>query len=87
METEKADKMFEELGYEKIADCKQEDISACIYENRKKYSIYNEIKIIIFHYKTKKITLDTDYISMQELQAINEKCKELGWFDEWGRNT
>ena len=72
-----ADKIFEELGYEKIED-NRTDI-ACIYVNYKKYSMFTTIVRVIFHYKTKKITVANEYMTMQELKAINKKCEELGW--------
>lgn len=73
----KADEMFEKLGYEKMEDSKTN--IGCIYVNYKKYSMFQTIVKIIFHYKTKKITIANEYMTMQELQAINEKVKELGW--------
>lgn len=36
---------------------------------------------IKFKHNEKRIYIDGD-ISMQELQAINMKCKEFGWSDE-----
>ena len=44
-----------------------------------KYTKYNLFsKEIYFHLKQKKIGLDGVF-TMQELQAINKKCEELGW--------
>lgn len=44
-----------------------------------KYTKYNLFsKEIYFHLKQKKVGLDGVF-TMQELQAINKKCKELGW--------
>lgn len=76
-----ADKMFEDLGYEwnmlvSVANGKQWGVS---YKNSK------TLAEIAFDYEDKEICtscFETDepvYIGMQELQAINEKCKELGW--------
>lgn len=76
-----ADKMFEELGYKK----KQETKDFVLYTK-------NEL-VISIHKKDKTIGINTDTgeeifgntiydyteISMQELQAIQMKCKELGW--------
>lgn len=75
----KADEMFEELGYEK-----QENDWAikCKYVKvleKTKYCIAFdsfERKIIVFGFKDREFRKE---ISMQELQAINEKVKELGW--------
>lgn len=47
------------------------------------YNIKTEDLIQFWYDKTvskyNKKTEETDYISMQELQAINKKCEELGW--------
>ena len=63
----KADKMFEELGYLKNEN---KDISIITYSG-------NETLIQIF-LNIKSIEI-ASIINMQELQAINEKVKELGW--------
>ena len=79
-----ADKMFEELGYEKIV----EDSIYIQYEFEGFYMdnvpFLNEIK---FDLKGKTILKeysngDSQEITLQELQAINKKCEELGWLDE-----
>lgn len=66
-----ADKMFEELGYGKCEDL------------RKIHYINKENERIVFNKDTRKFYKESyeyeDYITMQELQAINKKCKELGW--------
>lgn len=72
-----ADKMFEELGYEKNEDIRTD--LGCVYHTMVKHCIYNEFPKIIFHNKFKSISIQKDYITMQELQAINKKCEELGW--------
>lgn len=67
----KADEMFEKISYSKY-----EDLSKIHYFNK------NNEKIII-NKNTKEFYKESfkfeDYISMQELQAINKKCEELGW--------
>lgn len=78
----KADEMFEKLGYVK--------------KEEKSYTRYNKFgntyfgEIIDFDLKNKKFRLTNKtcqgnthfrYGSMKELEAINEKCKELGWLD------
>ena len=64
-----ADKMLKNLGFEI-----QKIENVCI--KCTKYSIY--IKEIYFHLKQKKVGLDGVF-TMQELQAVIKKCKELGW--------
>ena len=67
----KADKIFEELGY--IEHYKNIDNE--VYRTDSSHFLG---KTIIFQYKDKRICLP-QIINMQELQAINEKVKELGW--------
>ena len=69
----KADEMFKELGYKKQNNPEVEI----------KY-IKDSNHIIRFWKNPKSITKQSEdgwymSISMQELQAINEKVKELGW--------
>lgn len=64
-----ADKIFEELGYIKETD--DEDFIGYFYNGEKVIGFIKETKEII-----------ASRASMQELQAINAKCKELGWLDE-----
>lgn len=78
----KADEMFEELRY--------------IKKEEKNYIRYNNFgntyfgEIIDFDLKNKKFRLTNKtcqgnthfrYGSMQELEAIYQKCKELGWLN------
>lgn len=72
-----ADEMFKELGYEK-----QEDNKFFItYIKRKEYVTYR----IVFCIEQKCIEFCNDSdgyftrFNPEELQAINEKCRELGW--------
>ena len=68
----KADELFKELGYEKI-------------RNNKDFEVYrkNDYNIIDFErddkrfYKSARYDTTSDGITMEELQAINKKCKEL----------
>lgn len=67
-----ADEMFEELGYTYIDRLK----------NGIEYFDEEDESIGLFDYESygKRITHSRfEGISIQELQAINEKCKELGW--------
>ena len=63
-----ADEMFDELGYEKIHDNKR----------RRVYS--NHLARIVFKIKNKWIDINMN-LDILELQAINKKCKELGWIE------
>ena len=72
----KADKMFEELGYKKIID--NTDIVQYEFEG-----LYMDIEI---RFDLQARTIIKEYstgescgITIAELQAINEKVKELGW--------
>ena len=67
-----ADELFKELRYEKI-------------RNNKDFEVYrkNDYNIIDFErddkrfYKSARYDTTSDGITMEELQAINKKCKEL----------
>lgn len=77
----KADEMFEKLGYEKILD--DTLMAECIiYCKKIKRKIVVEFREIIFHTSTKTISISLQFLSLEELQAINEKVKELGWLNE-----
>ena len=73
-----ADEMFEELGYKKLRD---DDESYKNIEGYKKdeYDIIEFDKNDKGFYKSAIYDTTSDNISMQELQAINKKCQELGW--------
>lgn len=70
----KADKMFIELGYKKM--------DTMVYDI-KYYK--NDDNVFYFNIKQKTFNKSGEYdgmcndITIQELQAINEKVKELGW--------
>lgn len=69
-----ADEMFERLGYYK-------DFDDATHEYRKEEN--GDLFEIDFWLKEKEVSKnyyrDMGYITMQELKAINKKCKELGW--------
>ena len=67
----KADEMFEELGYEKQYEgtYKRGNQTIVFYFDSKEVAIY----------KKDENGIGIDFIDMQELQAINEKVKELKW--------
>ena len=64
-----ADKMFKELGLRN----QMEKIK--IADNFDNYYIE-------FNLTQKKININGNYINLELLKAINQKCKELGWLDE-----
>ena len=76
----KADEMFEELGYTKIEQLNEVRI---VYKHKK------HKKNIVFFTLNNRIGKENsnnfcvsgmyEWFTMQELQAINEKVKELGW--------
>ena len=77
-----ADRLFKELGYKKYTsdDCVMYmknlfiltfDIDNKTFITEYKQGDYNFPKIRPFE------------VNMQELQAINKKCKELGWIWYW----
>ena len=89
-----ADKMFEELGYKKKEERFENDIETIEYRQTMKDEIYEEvIKMIelnnpkFYEYPIinlvkilKNVYSETNVdLSLQELQAINMKVKELGW--------
>ena len=78
------DKMFEVLGYKK-------DEAENDYIRYKKIGYNNEFKDIVFDLEHNLLNISTEntsnyqtittILNMQELQAINEKIKELGWLE------
>ena len=71
MEEKTPDEMFEELGYKKITT----DLEIKYRNNIGEIRFWKPTKAVI------KNDEDGRYLSvkMQELQAINKKCQELGW--------
>lgn len=65
-----ADEMFEKLGYKKL-----------VGETTEVFKLSRASKNIYFSKLINRIRIDGEYdfIDMEELQAINKKCKELGW--------
>lgn len=79
-----ADEMFEEMGYEKIVEHKfnePDDYEDGVTE----FILYRDevkgLEISFWNDRTisKTSNYDVSYLTMQELQAINKKCEELGW--------
>lgn len=71
----KADEMFDGLGFNKY------EIDTYIdylnRENSHEITFRKDMKVI-----DSCCGIGSEYITVQELQAINEKVKELGWLDE-----
>ena len=76
-----ADELFNELGYEKIDSDKLKhirfiaDIDATTRAFIQFHKTYHKIETYIYDSRDKECM--NKVISMQELQAINKKCKEL----------
>ena len=73
-----ADELFEALGYKKIDD--EDELIEYLSPGYK----YNcDSKFIRFDKNEWLVTAfypnEKAYVDMQELQAINKKCQELGW--------
>ena len=72
-----ADKLFEELGYKVNNSEFVEEL------NTTTNTVVDNGYIEIIFYNNKTISIDgDDLVNMQELKAINLKCKELGWLKE-----
>lgn len=83
----KSDELFKKLDYTKLVD--NED--TIWYQKAKDNKVYE----ILFYIDERKVSHAISYyskngnllkregtLSIQELQAINEKCSEKGWLDE-----
>lgn len=66
-----AKEMFEELGFKKICD---DNYEISYHNEQNDYYIY-------FYKYSQKIEVLHD-ITKEELLAINQQCKELGWLDD-----
>lgn len=86
MKEKTADEIMEELGYEK-----QEDKYRIEYFLKQNYTHFVVTKRIVFYKVEKDICLEqwnvtegiiiSTNITMSELQAINKKIKEIGWYE------
>ena len=75
----KSDEMFDELGYKLIS--KTDTFIIYEKEDNETYPYKKELSFSLKHksiIKSCKL-YNRCWLSMQELQAINEKVKELGW--------
>ena len=72
--------MFEEMGYKK-----KQITDEFIYYSKKeiKYNAQKEWEICLSFncYDKYLITKNKPYFCLEELQAINKKCEELGWYE------
>lgn len=82
-----ADKLFDKLGYKKIEDKYNIDFNK-IYQFTNGNKIREQIRfckldkyIHIENYNFNTGITFGKFLDMQELQAINQKCKELGWIE------
>ena len=74
-----SDEMFKVLGYNK----KQiTDEFIAYFKKELRYKREWEICIDFNCYDKYLITKNKPYFCLEELQAINKKCQELGWLDE-----
>ena len=78
MKEKTADEMFEKLGYKIKHQIYNDEVILIGYTKEDEPA---EECSIMFLKKAKKVLINI-WADMQELQAINEKCKELGWLDE-----
>ena len=73
----KSDEMFKKLGYKKREHNFKVMGDVIEYNDNKE-----GLCPIDFMLKTKEIKIWHINIGIKELQAITQKCKELGWLDE-----
>lgn len=82
----KADEMFKKIGYDAINLTTKIDnyININDEEDFKYIRFYNKnktFKAYNFKAKDSSLPLEPKEITIQELQAIYQKCKELGWIE------
>ena len=77
-----ADEMFEEIGFEKVKDTDievQYDYNATIMGDKLTHTILIAKKGKLIFSKFNSKDNECMGIGIEELQAINQKVKELGW--------
>lgn len=77
-----AREMFEELGYKLVRNNMYESLNLMCY----KIDLYdNDSSSIVFNLKDKTFFVyhycEPKDVTMDELKAINQQCKELGWIE------
>lgn len=75
LQEKSADELFEELGYTKYID---DNNNIEFYKYGMQFCDSDILYSIRFYSKDKEIGLNF-ILSMQELKAINKKCKEMKW--------
>lgn len=73
-----ADEMFEKLGYKKKYNIVEDEVILIGYTQ---FDEPVDECSIMFLKKAKRL-MAMNWITINELQAINQKCKELGWVDK-----
>lgn len=75
-----ADEMFEKMGYSKIEQSKR-----YLRYHSERYGYRIDFELVLKEVRCTSITNQGNthfrYFNVDELQAINQKCKELGWIE------
>ena len=80
-----SDKLLEELGYEKIDNNKIKyirfirQVNKTTKESINFHKIFKKVEVYFYDFEDHQEL--TKPISIEELKAINLKCKELGWIE------
>lgn len=74
-----AREMFEEIGY-KLSEAYSEDTLISYFDGKKNITI--EFCVKNKRFRKAKGVFDCVNISIPELKAIQNQCKELGWLEE-----
>lgn len=78
-----ADKLFKELGYEKlIKDYEIRYIKEFKLKRARHIIFFSDKEICVCEENENRLAVIRDWFNMQELKAIKLKCKELGWLEE-----
>ena len=72
---ETADKMFEKLGFK--IDGQETKLEVEYINDDKKIIYFDKYRKVILSYN--EYDENTEELTLQDLQAINKKCQELGW--------
>ena len=85
----KADEMFKKLGYEKKCESKFGIVYKKGKDNINFIKRVNLVSCVRYVFaENEGVHIQNSFpINMEELQAINEKCKELRWLNEHQENN